>query len=68
MEPGDGEGEDEAPGSGGIVGRALHAVEELMRNSYYSTSILVALFMLRECSRGCVGQGACLLQHARQAG
>lgn len=43
------EGGDEAPGSGGIVGRALQAVEEVMRDSYYSTSILVALFMLREC-------------------
>ncbi|KAL4425872.1 hypothetical protein ABPG75_009888 [Micractinium tetrahymenae] len=46
VEPGDGQGGEE-PGSGGIVGRALHAVEEVMRNSYYSTSILLALFMLR---------------------
>lgn len=47
-EPGEGEGGSEAPGDGGVMGRALQAVEDLMRNSYYSTSILVALFMLRE--------------------
>lgn len=43
----DEEGEEgEAPGS--FVGRAVHTVESLMRDSYYSTSILVALFLLRE--------------------
>ena len=53
------EGEDGASGAlvGGVVGRALHAVEDLMRDSYYSTSILVALFLLRECAGG-PGQGS----------
>lgn len=35
--------------SAGVVGRALHALEDLLRDSYYSTSILVALFLMREC-------------------
>ena len=36
------------PATRGIVSGALHAAEEMLRNSYYSTSILVALFLMRE--------------------
>ncbi len=49
------------PASRGVVSRALHSVEGLLRDSYYSTSIYLALFMLRElvadsrvaCSSAC---------------
>lgn len=35
------------PSSGGIITRALYGAEDLLRSSYYSTSILVALFLMR---------------------
>lgn len=37
------------PETAGVVGRALQSLEGLMRDTYYSTSILVALFLMREC-------------------
>ncbi len=36
------------PATEGVVSRALQSLEEVLRSSYYSTSILVALFMMRE--------------------
>ncbi|PRW59437.1 hypothetical protein C2E21_2158 [Chlorella sorokiniana] len=35
------------PETAGVVGRALQSLEGLMRDTYYSTSILVALFLMR---------------------
>ena len=42
------EGLGEQPEASGVVGRALQSLEGLMRDTYYSTSILVALFLMRE--------------------
>lgn len=58
----------EQPEASGVVGRALHSLEELMRDTYYSTSILVALFLLRECAAAQpLAAAACLAGKRRAA-
>lgn len=50
---------EEQPESAGVVGRALLALEGVLRDSYYSTSILVALFLMRALW-GCASARAAL--------